>query len=641
MKRILVLIVTLSLFASAAFAASSSKGYAHLTPGATANLAETLPVNFVFVGYEPDDVDVNAFLAALPQEYKPVIRSRLWYGVTELLGIHYTFDYRAHFTDAAYEDRFFGMLSANAQPANLTIYQQWYNDQAGNVRDLADNHYIDAPTVEKWLAQNPPAGVNTAQNTVFFINWWGNGATPRAGFKNHVYTKIGEPDPDTGYDFGLNRDSRKLIAWGGTTANDEETGLGSTHRIWFHDLSAGPEGNTDNWNVDNPDLDGDGVVDYRMPPVWEYFTPGGFRTAADLTGDLARVARYGAINLLFTPSPLYPPAITPNLLPDSINLDFNTYEDLKKTDASGNYQKPDLTMAELGEQFRVTFTADNQDLKLDGEAKNCYLKFLQNLPCYNNHPEYPAFANLYLYHALNRDQFADGGAPYEGMFFNYATDEKLGSGFLGFADDNWYDGTQSFTFNFIDPGIIAAGYGLTTTQIHEFGHHMGMSHPHDGYDWEQNIDYGPDGEFYFAWIGDEVNSMMSYIDVNWDYSQFDQDNANRFRAAAFITNANGIAADVLASPNAGAASGDLAAADAAIGAAKQAMANHDYAGAYDHAKVAYDAVMAGAAKADVTVEIKNPNGWYVMPPSRGKGHPKKKEHSFVDKIGPGSHRSKP
>ena len=37
-------------------------------------------------------------------------------------------------------------------------------------------------------------------------------------------------------------------------------------------------------------------------------------------------------------------------------------------------------------------------------------------------------------------------------------------------------------FNFVSPDIVEAGYGLTTTMIHEDGHHLGMSHPHDGYD---------------------------------------------------------------------------------------------------------------------------------------------------------------
>jgi hypothetical protein len=39
-------------------------------------LDEKVPVNFVFVGYERDDVDADKFLAGLPDRYKPIVRSR-------------------------------------------------------------------------------------------------------------------------------------------------------------------------------------------------------------------------------------------------------------------------------------------------------------------------------------------------------------------------------------------------------------------------------------------------------------------------------------------------------------------------------------------------------------------------------------
>jgi hypothetical protein len=159
-------------------------------------------------------------------------------------------------------------------------------------------------------------GCRHQQYTIFFVNWYG-----RSDFKFHVYTKTGEPDPETGTDFGL-RDSRKLIAWGGTTPDDEETGLGSLHRIWFYDLSAGPESWTDNWNVDDADLDSSGVTDYRMPPVWEYGNIGAYRPFDDLSGDLGKVARYVAIDLLFTSSPLSA-AISAPLIPSDIELDIN------------------------------------------------------------------------------------------------------------------------------------------------------------------------------------------------------------------------------------------------------------------------------------------------------------------------------
>ena len=633
-------------------AASAADSYAHLDPGGPANLPETVPVNVVFVGYEPGNVNTAAFRAGLPNEYKPVARYRLFYGIEEYLGLNYTFDYNLVFADSAYEGRLFNFLSSAAKPAPLTLFQQEYNAQARNVLDVKDNHFIDAPSVEKWLAANPPAGVDTARNTVFFINWWGNGTTPRSGFKHHVYTKTGEPDPDTGFDFGAGRQSRKIIAWGGTTADDEETGLGSTHRIWFHDLSAGPESWTDNWNVDTPDLDGDGVEDYRMPPVWEYFAPGGYRAAAALSGDLAKLTRYVAIDLLFTTSPLYAPGFSPERLPARVNLDFNTYEGLSGVDASTRYQKPAFIQTEIRELHRVPYSNDVQRLAFAGEAQNCYILWLRaqqsgsggNL-CYPDRPQYPGFANLFLYNALNVAQLRDDDAvadndEYEALFVNYAVQENLDAGFLGFAEDNYIDGTQSFIFSFLSPAIIASGYGLSTTEIHEFGHHLAMSHPHDGYDYEDAVDFDPSGPFQFAWAGDEQNSMMSYIDLNWDFSQFDRDNNNRFQAAAYIANANGIAAKVLASRNAGIARADLRAADGYIGRAKAALAAHDYVATFDFARLAYESVRSGATKAGVTVTAGD-RGVTVTAPIRGNRPAQKKADTYIDKIGPDSHRARP
>jgi hypothetical protein len=262
-------------------------------------------------------------------------------------------------------------------------------------------------------------------------NWYG-----QPNFRFHVYTKTDEPDPDTGYNFGVERESRKLIAWGGTTPDDEENGLGALRRVWFYDLSAGPESKTDNWNVDDADLDGDGVPDYRMPPIWEY-TPGGYRAPSALSGDLALVARYVGINLLFTSSPLYPPDLTPPDLPHSVNIDANTDEGIPGVDASRRYIKPGLVLDELSElQPATRFSYDNQDLPFTGKARACYVQWLQDVPCYPA-LDYPGFANLFLYNALNLERTQDdaGRVDYELPNFNYATTDDLYAGFLGFADD--------------------------------------------------------------------------------------------------------------------------------------------------------------------------------------------------------------
>jgi hypothetical protein len=146
--------------------------------------------------------------------------------------------------------------------------------------------------------------------------------------------------------------------------------------------------------------------------------------------------------------------------------------------------------------------------------------------------------------------------------------------------------------------------------IHEDGHHLAMSHPHDGYDSETGVDYEPSGPYYFAWSGDESNSMMSYIDLNWDFSQFDRDNMNRYMSAAFARNANRIAADILADPDAGRAADELDAADRLLGASKSAFARHRYLAAAFTAKAAYDLVRRGARQAGVPV-VGSTEGWQV------------------------------
>ena len=141
-------------------------------------------------------------------------------------------------------------------------------------------------------------------------------------------------------------------------------------------------------------------------------------------------------------------------------------------------------------------------------------------------------------------------------------------------------------FSFLSPSITELGYGLTTTEIHEFGHHIGMSHPHDGYDSEIDVDYGPSNGTYFAWAGDESNSMISYVNLNWDFSQFDQDNFNRAQTRAFVDqrqcHREGCVED---SPRAGDGLPALRRADDEFGIAAARFAAHDSVGAFNRAQL--------------------------------------------------------
>jgi hypothetical protein len=649
--KAVVLAAVLACIASPA-ALASSKHPPHLEflqPGvAHANLGEQVPVNFVFVGFSRKQVNKSDFLDRLPDSYRPVIRSRLLYGVTEKLGIDWTYDYSVKYTRRHWEDAFFGALRRHAKLAPRTQYQDIYNEQDG-VRDLGKNHYIDAPTVEKWLIDHAPYGVDTRHDTVFFINWWG-----RRDFINHVYTKFGEPDPDTGFDFGKNRDSRKIIGWGGTTPDDEETGLGrrGVNRVWFFDLSAGPEAWGGNYDVTHKDLDGDGEPDYRIPVAWEY-ADDGYRSPSRLTSDLALVARYGAINLLFTTSPSFPPYLTPDLLPRRVNLDLNTYEGWPGVDASARYEKPNYLLHEENELFPspILTSADQEDFPFEGKNRQCWILELTSDPCYPNRPQYPGDANIFLYSALHINDFLDHPISkshptptrlLEAPEFAYSTTDDLTPGFLGYTDDNWVDGTQSIVVSAESPSIAESGYGITTTEIHEFGHFFGMSHPHDGYDSETGVDYEPTGPFFFAWAPDESNSMMSYIDLNWDFSQFDRDNAARDQAAGYIRSANLVAEKILSSANASKAKGFLAAADKAVGRAERAMRKHEYPETWQEARKAYEIVLGGAERADVEV-LPSYDGWKVLPPviKRTGRDVSGLWYGAADEFGPGTHRSLP
>ena len=627
------------LVAGTAPASGAEPQFQHLQPGGQPQLEEKLPVNVVLLGYEAPQVDAGALRDALPATSEPIVRSRSWYGVREEVGITYRYDYHVQSTGKSYEDRFFAELKELSTRAPLTAYQQLYNRQKANSVDVRGNHLIDAPTVEKWLADNPPEGIDTSENTVYLIDWEG-----RDDFEHHVYTKTGEPDPDTGFDFGANRESRKVIAWGGTTADDEETGLGSTKRVWFHDASAGPESWAGSWNVDDEDLDGDGEPDYRIPPVWEY-GPGRYRPTSALTGDLAKLVRFVAVDLLFTPSPIYPVDLptADGELAESINLDSNTYEGNEDINASRDLVTRPLVLDELRELLpEKQLSYDSQDLPFTGAARRCYLGFLDGTSCY---PKlgYPSYANLFLQNTfqLDRTQDDQGTVDYELPIFNYSL-KGLDAPFLGTADDDYQTGTQSYVFNLVSPEIVASGYGLSTTIIHEVGHHLGLSHPHDGYDSAGDVDLSPTGDYFFVWAGDEVNSMMSYIDLNWDFSQFDRDNMDRWQAAAEVEAANRLAEAALDGESPAKAYDALRRADRLVGQAEAALAAHHYPAANTAAHAAYVAAQQAAQQAGAsTSSIESVPGPEQSSAAVQAEDVHDSGDEFIDSLSPTSPRSQP
>jgi hypothetical protein len=337
-----------------------------------------------------------------------------------------------------------------------------------------------------------------------------------------------------------------------------------------------------------------------MPPIWEY-AAGGYRDAGALGYDMGLLTRYVAIDLLFAPSPLTDPLVTaPGALGRKI-ADVTIFED---DPASRGLDFVDTGFArESWQRFQPYYpwrtglrdvspitTGVKQSLDIftgNSNDAGCWEPFgdpFAQLFCFfNEHvsdylPPYPP-----------RDYIAPV------LAFN-TTEAGLGDqfGLLGFADDNWVDGTQTFVFAFDADVYRDFGYGFTGTIIHEVGHHIGMSHPHDGFDPETGVDFDSGGEFFFAWAGDESETVMHYLTLSHQFGEHNRDNMYRWEAAGYLNWANALAGDILASPNASSVFVKLVTADAEAAIAKAKLTTWDYLDAVERARAAYLTLVSAA-----------------------------------------------
>jgi hypothetical protein len=183
-----------------------------------------------------------------------------------------------------------------------------------------------------------------------------------------------------------------------------------------------------------------------------------------------------------------------------------------------------------------------------------------------------------------------------GIFAFNTTANRLGDqfGLLGFADDNWIDGTPSYVFEFDSDEYRDLGYGFSSTTVHEGGHHIGMSHPHDGYDSELGLDYGPADDYYFAWSGDESDTVMNYLAISNTFSVFDRDNMYRWETAGYLNWSNALLAEIQAHPDASKVMNRLNRAENLATEALNRFKAWNYLGAVRKAREAYVVLLEAA-----------------------------------------------
>jgi hypothetical protein len=602
-----------------------------LAPGEKKEITAKLKINVVMVGYRPTapgqvagpkDVNLSDFAGALPQTGRNVARIPSAYGTVEPTGNSYTYDYNFAYADKAFEDGFFSYLTAQGTEKPLTFYQKAYNCQAipedGTppacatpattiAKPVTGNLEIDGVKAENYLADHSSdIGVDSSQYTIYLVNWYG-----RPDFKFHSYTRAAAADSDTGTVFGA-RASRRTNAWGGSVRE------GKNQRVWFYDLSANPEAWTTSWDITNADVDGDKVLDYRMPPIWEYGTrKATYRFFTKVGPDLARVTRYVALNLLFTPSPIYRAALTPPEMPENINLDVAFKQGAGAPEPAKVF-KPELSKSFLKPlQPFATLTNSVRTAPLTGdifEAYKCLFPVPSTDPTKPTIPCSPDRADatgdkLFNIGLGEVRELYKTQKPYQVPVFAFNDDQNTQPGLLGVALDDGVTGTQSIIYSFATPDLIAFGYGFTDTITHETGHHFSLSHPHDGYDAEANIEYGPGGEFAFVNAGDMSSTVMSYNGLTTDFGQFNRDSQYRYLTAAYLNNTNAVLQLVqqAGKDKVQAVKPVARTADGLFGRALNSYQDMNYLEAATQAHTAYRSVIDAARKAGVQVDAYK---WY-------------------------------
>ena len=318
-------------------------------------------------------------LTGLPTSASPKIRWKLLYGLDSEdqagLGTTYNYTYQSYDTSAAWENAFFAYLTSIAAAAHGVSGRLQRAERLAGRRAEP----LDRRAVRRALPDRPPRRRRCCRRLDQADDRLHQPVRRGAPAIDHVYTKIGELDPDTGFDFGLNRDNRKPVAWGGTTPDDEETGYGGSnaHRVWFYDLSAGPEV----WGGS-----------FDVNPIWTATARGttASRTSGSTRAACSRVqpsrvrvgharrrsqavaVRYVGLDLLITASPLYNPYFAEQAARHGAarrelgpGLEPGRRERLHQ---AGLFLQE---LKELPSGFNDGLTADYQDIKSEGDWNRC------------------------------------------------------------------------------------------------------------------------------------------------------------------------------------------------------------------------------------------------------------------------------
>ena len=126
-------VVMLLVASQPAAAAGGRGGFSTIEPGRHPALHVEMPVNIVFVGYQPKSINVGRILSQLPAHGDPTVRADPDFGISgtpQDVGLRYDYHYNVRFAGSAFDDAFFAYLGSIAIEGPPSYYQQLYNAAA-------------------------------------------------------------------------------------------------------------------------------------------------------------------------------------------------------------------------------------------------------------------------------------------------------------------------------------------------------------------------------------------------------------------------------------------------------------------------------------------------------------------------------
>ena len=273
-----------------------------------------------------------------------------------------------------------------------------------------------------------------------------------------------------------------------------------------------------------------------MPPIWEY-AANGYRSPIELGSDIGLLTRYVAHQPPLHHLAALRPADHRTGAGGRKIVDMTMFEDDPGSSGAAS-MNPEFAK-ERGSDFQPYYRGRPRFRDVDPidagakNALNTFTGFDVTPGCWLGFGT--TFAQLVLLLLRGAGHVRAGVPPARlrgpGVRLQHHTGQSRRTqyGLLGFADDNWVDGTQSFVFAFDADDYRDLGYGFTATIDSRGGApHRSCRIRTTASTRRPASTTTPAGRTFFAWAGDESDTVMHYLGLSNQFGEHNQDNMYRW-----------------------------------------------------------------------------------------------------------------